>query len=172
MALRQEYLDSYAEDRGITNPPTVDVERWVTADEDAAVQAQCLTEQGFPAKVVMNGVSFDPPIPESQDAALALATYTCLARFPKEAKYLAPPTDEQYGVLYDYWTEYYIPCAKSRGIDVSNGEIPTREAFIARWRDTTSQDPKWTPDLATTTGGDGTLTEVCSSMPPSDAFYG
>lgn len=62
--------------------PYVAFERRVTTTQWRAVTMECMAEQGFPVVAQADGGIGYPTPPAGQELDLALANYTCQARFP------------------------------------------------------------------------------------------
>lgn len=79
---------------------------------------------------------------------------------------------DQLGMLWDYWTEAYLPCLSAHGASVQT-DYPTREAFIA---DFYSEQRWWAENnIPLTEWGERKLTEVykaCPVYPPTEYFFG
>lgn len=94
-----EFLPDTAARLDITNPPEVDLVRWITRDQWDATMSDCLTQAGFPTKpAVGGGLEHDPGIPVDQTPGYHLAIYRCEAQYTLEPKYSPGMTDEQKGL--------------------------------------------------------------------------
>lgn len=163
-----EFLPDTAARLDITNPPEVDLVRWITRDQWDATMSDCLTQAGFPTKpAVGGGLEHDPGIPVDQTPGYHLAIYRCEAQYTLEPKYSQGTTDEQKGLLYDYYVQWLVPCVEEAGAHIS--DPPSRDTFI--------QDPSsFSPVFEATTQplriGVRELMERCPPRPPSESFYG
>lgn len=96
--------------------PSVEIVRYITADEWGTTMAACMTEQGFGATVRSDGgISYDLTAP-GQDEAQAIAKYTCDLQYPVEQTKV---TDAQLRILYDYNVGELVPCLEGQGYPVS-----------------------------------------------------
>ena len=123
---RAETLGRLAEDRGITEPPEVDVVRWIDRSEESSALADCLTSEGFAATATEDG-GMESEFTVDQEPAYNLALYTCTARFPVRAWVEEIPDDEGIREIYDYFTGTVVPCLQREGADV--GDVPTWDTF-------------------------------------------
>lgn len=164
IAWRAEYLQRRAVQSGIQDVPAVELIRWSESHEEYDVaHANCLTEAGFPARLSYRGggIVFDPGVPPEQDEALNLAMYVCEAKYTGRPEIMTDFDDEQLGVLWDYWTEAYIPCLEGNGVRVAE-EPPTRESFIA---DFYTESRWWAEDWVPLDWGERRLTELYQRCP-------
>lgn len=168
-AWRTSWLSKMAKDMGVKNPPKVELVRWITLEDDAL--AECVTQQGFPAKNRNGGLEFDG-VSGSQESALNLAEYTCMAKYSFEPKYVQEWSPQQLGVLYDYWSEYLVPCLAAFGRP-SSQEVPSREKFISSFHSPDRVD--WNPGRvveSSTLPEDADMRAACPATPPAKYFYG
>ncbi|MDO5083261.1 MAG: hypothetical protein Q4D89_07665 [Arachnia propionica] len=163
-AARAEYLKRLEPSDG--PPGEVELIRWVNGTkEHSETIAQCLTERGFPAEPDTEGVSFpNGGIPEEQDAAADAAMYTCEAEYSLDPRF----AEDQLGVVYDYFTQYYIPCMKAHDLPVNETDKPTRDVYIATFYDQT-QNRWWPYPMAVIPEH---VAEACPELPPDKALYG
>lgn len=174
LAWRDSYLEMRAsEGEGIDDPPDVPLVRWVNSlqEYDSAL-ASCMTEQGFPARVYFGGgLEYTPGVPDSQRNALDRAWYICDAKYTPIPAIMTDWSDDQFGMLYDYWSEALVPCLESYGVPVSPAPV-TRETFIASFHDV-----DWSPDHALVGAPLSEeekyhVMEQCPQYPPAKYFYG
>lgn len=92
--------------------------------------AACLRDAGFNAVGAGTMIEYPDGIGPSQQTAFQLADYECTAKYTLHPKFTQPYTEEQFGLLYDYWTEWLVPCLNELGIE--SVSAPTRETFVAR----------------------------------------
>ena len=123
-AKRARELAGYAKHLGLTEVPDVQPIRFVSPDEQAGYHAACMAEQGYPADA--DGMYGAAP---GQDEAIALALYTCAARYPLADKYEQPYTVAQKRIIYDHFKNELIPCFTARGVEVP--PLPVFETFLA-----------------------------------------
>ena len=140
---REAYLKRIAEEMGLPGVPYGELVRWTeTHQEFDGANVECLTDAGFPARLSWGGgIVFDPGVPPEQDQALDLALYTCLAKYTGRPEILADFNNAQLGILWDYWTEAYVPCLEANGVGIPE-DPPTRESFIAEFY----TDSRWWPE--------------------------
>lgn len=89
-----------------------------------------------------------------------VAWYTCRVKFPLLSS--APPNDEQVGYLYDYFTQFVVPCLEANGSAIDSA--PSRDTFVREWP---NQD--WFPEPTTSAPGTAeyaSASAVCPSTPP------
>lgn len=165
--------EDLADSMDITDPPRVELIREITPGESEEVYSQCLSEAGWTLTRSDEAGDSYFDIPASQQEAFALSRYTCILQYPVAERFTRELTEEQFGILYDYWTERTVPCFTELGYDV--GEVPTLETFLA--------DPSWHPAIAiqdqisadVRSGRwedfDHAMYEVCPG-PPDDLLYG
>lgn len=124
----KEYLTSMAEFYGISDPPDVEVQRWVMPEEVGAAINSCVLEQGY--KLLEDGVTW--AVPEKQKPAFQLAQYSCTAMYPPLPEYTKEWSDKQISAQYDWTIESVIPCLEERGHSITG--VPSRQAFIDDYR--------------------------------------
>jgi len=131
MQLRAEGLANEAKTHGVVDPPVVALIRWTSLTDNGVVVAACLREAGFDALGAANGIWFPGAgVGPAQMSAYELARYVCDAEYTIHPKYLQPLTDAQWGLQYDYWVEWLVPCLEGLGAHPS--EPPTRDTFVAQ----------------------------------------
>lgn len=173
MSKRAEWLKTLAPKD--VKAPEVNLVRWtVPGAERGETMTKCLVDSGFPAN--FDGVDawyFNPPVPESQSEALTLASYVCESKYTMDPVYISTYTEDQLRVMYDYWTQYYVPCVRAHGIPYDDSNKPTREVFVS----TFYSDPgkRWfayeaTNSLPSTRRA--TIVKTCPEMPPNKDLYG
>lgn len=178
-AEREEFYEEArardAEQLDVVDPPEVELVAWTQGRaEYAEAQAECLEEAGFPT--VTDGAGdffFDPGVPNSQEDALDLASYVCGGQYPLDPVYAQDWTQEQLGLVYDYWEEYYIPCMQDQGYSVDTSDQPSREAYVAAFHTVERLD--WWPNMTSANlpmEEQQRLAGVCPQYPPDSAMYG
>lgn len=176
LAWRDEFLAYRAQSEGLANPPEVELVRWTTSlqDMDQAL-VTCLTESGFPAEMGWDGgVMYTPPVPPDQDQALQLASYVCFARYMPIPSIMSDWTDDMLGMVWDYWTEAYVPCLEANGIS-GMAEPPTRDFYVENFYD--DIPGSWMPfqQLANAPISEAERARIaglCPTYPPAQYFYG
>lgn len=126
-----EYLQSRAEQwatfYGVSDPPDVDVVRYVDTEELDATLRECMTAAGYPTES-NGGVN----VPEGNEDAFALAQYTCAVQYPVPERYTRTWTDEQIQVQYGWTVDFVIPCLEERNHPIA--EPPSESVFVDSWR--------------------------------------
>lgn len=168
--ISQEYPDQYAEN------PDIEVGPWLKSQsEQDQLVAACLQEYGFAAHAHPGGgIRYDPGVPEVQSDALDDANYICESKYPLDRQYFVLDlSEEQDGLLYDYWDQYYVPCMEAHGHSVSRDGQPSRETFIATIG--SSAYPDWWPtdtfDLLPLEDQEA-IAGACPPYPPDELLYG
>lgn len=157
--------------------PAPDVKRvaWMDSHhEHFAAQAKCEREAGYPAvQHPSGGLIYEEGIPESQKKAHDLASFTCMAQYPLDPTRQQDWREEQLGLVYDYWDQYFIPCMAAHGHPVDSSSKPSRAAYIAAFNtpDRISWWPTETMDRLPLEEQER-LVPVCSPLPPDSAMYG
>lgn len=161
------------------NPADYPPEGWYSIAEHNERLAECLREEGFSAVVREGAQIFDPGVPITQVDALNVAVAICNLRYPLQPKLLAngPYSADQLGLLYDYTTQFYLPCLEAFALDwrsavTSNpvlSELPTREAFIA-------DQGQWLQPMLIDFMSPGErldqIATICPRDPPTEDLYG
>ncbi|MCK0113846.1 hypothetical protein MWU75_17000 [Ornithinimicrobium sp. F0845] len=154
--------------------PDVPLERWVhpKAEWDAAMSA-CMGDSGFPVEVEGGGISYPGgPPPADQLSAWDLAWYQCNARFTPDPDYMRDWTEEQIGLVYDYWDQYFIPCMEAHGHPINTAVQPSRGTYISTFF---TPEPSWWPNRyieMLPPAERERLAPTCAPYPPDDVFYG
>lgn len=120
------HIAELARSLNIENPPDVSPIRTVSPAESQAAVDACLADDGW----IENAEGW-VVVPEGQDEASNLSIYICTAQYPIDPVFLEPLTQEQFGLLYDHWTNQMLPCVEAHGVVVDWGAIPSRETFLA-----------------------------------------
>lgn len=171
---REDYLSSLTQD--LDGPvPSVALERWVhPRGEQDEVMGACMADSGFPVKIDQGSISYPGgPPPADQLSAWSLAWYTCNARFTPEPDYSQDWTEEQLGLVYDYWDQYFIPCMEAHGHPINRAQQPSRALYVSTFF--TPQRTSWWPNesLAVLPESEREqLESVCAPYPPDEAFFG
>lgn len=164
--------DEYARDLGTSDPPSVDVVREVQPEEYSTVLEECLTGAGFPPSTPAGSRMPEWDILEEQSAAFSLAEYVCWAQYPVAAESQSSLTDEQMGLVYDFWLSETIPCLAELGYEVA--EPPSRAAFVGGqlWdpRESTYTSVMLDVQSGRWENEEIVYSEQCVTDPPSDAL--
>jgi len=96
----------------------------------------CYVSKGFTLGTSIDAVGNSSPggaMASTEQEAIDL--FLCHSEFTGATQ---PPNDAQLGYIYDYLTEFLVPCYEANGIE--NPAPPTREEFIANW-----PNQNWSP---------------------------
>lgn len=154
----------------ISDPPSVTPIRAVTRDEIDQVKADCLTGQGFPAKVENSGgISYE--VPPGQQESARMASYVCSGHYPLHERYSQTLSEEQLRVYYNWIVEETIPCMQNLGYPTP--EPPTLETFMAEYLESNALFfPDGNLDPGSIADDMHTVIEHCEVMPPDEELYG
>ncbi len=132
--LRLERLDS-AWERVVTHHPgavrpDLVFAGYLEPEDRTNALTTCFTEKGVQfglgpdaeGKVTIEEVS-------TSTEEEAVGAYLCEGRYP--VRTLGPPSDAQLSWMYDYLTQFLVPCYEANGIE--NPPAPPRADFIASW---------------------------------------
>ncbi|WP_157509558.1 hypothetical protein [Glaciibacter superstes] len=117
---------------------------------DARLQAMrdCLETHNVTISESRSGWEADAPIvsvgPDAQNQEEAVGGFICMTMYPFTP--VPAPTDAQLGYIYDYLTQFIVPCYQANGVArADDAAAPTREFFIANW-----PNQNWfpSPDIA------------------------
>ncbi|WP_127130265.1 hypothetical protein [Georgenia sp. SYP-B2076] len=123
---RQELLAETAAATGLTDPPDVDVVRWVNPEDASDIAVECLRDAGFPVKQEADGYSYGSNEEDQQDAYF-LASYVCNARYPVRLDIDRPLSDEELDAVYAHLEDVFLPCAAEHGY--AGLSTPSREEY-------------------------------------------
>jgi len=119
--------------------PTVDAVEYVRIDEGIEKLIECYESVGVPIDIGrdrhgnIGGVST-----LSTTEAEAVAEFVCRQQLRPRPR--APINQAQLGWMYDYLTEFYVPCLEANGI--KNPAPPSRSDFIANY-----PNQNWFPSM-------------------------
>lgn len=141
--------------------PSVEFEHYSEHEEYLRGQIDCLRDLGLKVDLAhdadgaVNGFSLDFGEDDGQNASIG--SWSCQVRYPQHPR--PPATPEQLGYLYDYFTQFVVPCLEAHGQPQA---VPlTRAEFIARW-----PDQGWFPS-SNRDAPDGEATDAaCPSVMP------
>lgn len=163
-----DYVKAKRKMSGLTSWPEVERVRFISEEERSEVQAQCLTNLGFPTTVESDG-SYQTNSTAEQEESLALASYTCELQYPIDLRYAQAFTRTQLRAIYTYYRDSLLPCLQGQGLEI--GQLPSEETYI---EGVTTGNAPWTPydsvDLASIDVN--ALNKACPPMPASDVLYG
>ncbi|RRD43186.1 hypothetical protein [Buchananella hordeovulneris] len=184
--LRSEALDAMrGELPELASLPLPKVVRWGTLDEPMLGQVECLKEAGFKVEQWPDKRGYSLTLLDGQTwDQQGKQEWLCRAQYPEPAEWMRPLTREQWTLVHEYWTEYFIPCARSMGVEFADVEVPSQEAWVdARMSPSGSQPDNWFPNEV---GGWSEETQRryredpasfapmfarCPAMPPAQYFY-
>lgn len=152
--------------------PEVVFEAYVTDENRVDVMRACFEAAGVPIDEGRAGPDPDSPVvaigTTTTTVDQAVAAYSCRVAHP-DRRTSGPPNAEQLGWIYDYLTEYYVPCFELN--DIAVPPAPPRAEFVANWPNQgwfpsvgdhpMAMDPEWSaaiseacvdPDTAILTG--------------------
>lgn len=162
--LRGDYLDSLATMNEMSDSPGVALVRWTTLDTVNSVWAKCYTEGGFPARPSSDGLGIDHigGIEAAQERAFSRVEYACNAKYTIDPKYTRKLTNDQAGLVYDYYVQSFVPCLRDRGVSIT--DPPAKGAFVAGF------PSAWDPVAQASELGE--LAKDCPARPPASDLYG
>lgn len=140
--------------------PQVKIERLISLEEWAEVQAACLMDLGFEVSTTGDGGIVSDTVPPDQAEPYAVAQYRCEARYPVDPRFVAPLTRDEVGELYDYWTGELTACLESSGQFVE--PAPSRAKFVDEYLDA---GPTWSPYSAVRESAGQTWQEINEECP-------
>lgn len=114
--------------------PEVALEAYVTDENRVDVMRSCYEAAGLP--IDEGRTTPDPEGPvvsigtSTNTLEEAIAAYSCRVAHANK-RISGPPNAEQLGWIYDYLTEYYVPCYDANGIVVP--PAPPRAEFVRNW---------------------------------------
>lgn len=162
--LRNDYLQSLATMNEMSALPGVALVRWTTLDTVNSVWAKCYTEGGFPARPSRDGLGIDHigGIKPAQESAFNSVEYACNAKYTIDPTYTRKLTDDQAGLVYDYYTQSFVPCLRDHGVSIT--DPPAKAAFVAGF------PSAWDPVAQANKLGE--VAKDCPARPPSSDLYG
>lgn len=170
-ARRADGLAGMARDLGLGDPPQVDLVRWTEGltDHGTAVAA-CLTDAGFDSGVWTGTTA----VSRARTRDLELASYVCEAEFTLDPALAVEWTPVQLRLLFDYWTQFYVPCLEAHGATVGWLGQPDKGAWVRAWT-TPDRNTWWPPDDLLVSLPDreqAALKAACAPYPPDDVLFG
>lgn len=159
-ASRKRLLDAYREHIGLPPGEHPELIRWITMDESALVQAECLRSAGFEATAYPDG-SIGRRASADQKSAADAAFYVCRSQYsidPRLTGFLDRPEGKE--IMYQYVSTWLAPCLQNLGISV---EVPTRETFVAN-------PSTWQYPTAGRQDAGKDHMAICRQAPPSAAL--
>ena len=123
---RAKYLGAFPD----AELPVVERVRFITNDEWPQMMADCLTEAGFAATAIQDGLSASAP--QGQELPFGLAAYTCNAQYPVNPREFMELNEDQIRYLYDYYTQVATPCLEELGF-TDLPEPPSRQSYVSSY---------------------------------------
>lgn len=149
--------------------PQVEFIRWTNSVDDySRTISTCLNDAGFPqVSPGITGPDLGEGVPEEQFEVFELANYRCEAQYSLDPRYSGDWSEDQIGLVHDYFEQYYIPCMRAHGQPVVEEGKPTRDVYIATFFTT---EERWWPYPAVEVPAD--VAKACPTLPPDTALYG
>ncbi len=88
----------------------------------------------------------------------SIASFSCQTAFRSAPS--TPPSSDQLGYMYDYLTEFLVPCYAANGI--ANQPAPSRTQFVALW-----PNQGWFPTSGSALMGTELDTQLNAACPPA-----
>lgn len=149
--------------------PDVELIRWTQSYEDYSVTiSQCLNDSGFDVTPGPRGPDLGEGIPESQLPAYDLANYKCESQYTLDPRLGGDWSEDQIGLVYDYFEQYYIPCMKAHNQPVAEDGKPSRETYVSTFFAT--EEGRWWPYPPERVSKE--VLKACPELPPDKALYG
>ncbi len=148
--------------------------RSVSPDEVGFIRGACLQHRGIDVTIGADGSSlYFQGIPEEQQQRVQEEDAICTALYPLDDSYSGVLDDEELGRLYDYYTEWLMPCLETEGY--SGFDPPSLGTYVESY----GTESEWMPytDIiylvdAMTEGKRQGLFEACPQTPPADVLFG
>ena len=169
-AHREQLGKQLAKDYELSDPPEVEVVRYIASEERGEVMNDCLRESGW---AVDSGGMVD--VPAGQESKYQESQYVCAMKYPVPARYDQEWGDEQLRQQYAWTTEFVVPCLEEAGHPITN--IPSESVFLERW---TSERPFFPFEQVQIPGGGSAqqfnkawsdLEQACPQMTPGDVMW-
>lgn len=103
--------------------------RYVEFNEIASVLVPCLRSKGFIVAGSADGGGISTHIDPSQNEPFARAQVECYAMYTPDPRNLLPPTVDQKRVIYEYYSQFVIPCVRKQGFSINN--LPSEAVWVA-----------------------------------------
>jgi len=115
----EEFLTDLVVKYGLDEPVEADPIRFVSAEEWAVAQVNCLNEKGFPANVGAQGGVTYGDIPAEQGPAQRRAAASCEAEYPIDPRYSMQLPRSRALAQYGFLVNTLAPCVEAQGYAVS-----------------------------------------------------
>jgi hypothetical protein len=114
--------------------PDVPFDGYLAAGDEMTVMSACYRQNGVPVSYgyPIGAKKGDPPTSVGGEASTeqqAIGMYICGVEHPGRPN--PPLTPEQLSWMYDYFTEFLVPCYEANGIDVP--QAPSKQDFVTKW---------------------------------------
>ncbi len=126
---RLQALDQERESYGLGPMQYPSRIRWVYREEIAATLVPCLAGKGFTVEASSGGTGVKGQVASAQNQPFARALLECKAQYSLDPRLDLEPTEAQKALVYEYWSEYVIPCVRKHGKQI--GSLPSRQVWLA-----------------------------------------
>jgi len=92
------------------SPEIPELVRWIYPEETGITLVPRLNDKGFAVTPNASSTGFSGNVGGAQDQAFALAEWQCSAMYSIDSRITLPVTLAQWGVAYDYYAEFQLPC--------------------------------------------------------------
>ena len=162
--------------------PKPEIIRWTGYEEFLPVMVECLQEAGWRVRLVDGGFMGPEGVGVEQTPAFHVSRVVCDFQYPRDPRYAGILDADQNGVVYDYLTQWWIPCMHAKGFS-ELGNPPTREGYVAGEKEpipgNSAETASWEPFLhwrfSIHKGDDSPeVQEIladCPRRPPSQALW-
>ncbi len=127
--LRVSFLDGERESFGLPAMDYPNLVRYVQPDEIASVMVPCFKAKGFVVTPRADGSGWTNSVDPSQDKAFGRAEVECYALYTPDPRASLPPTTDQKKVIYEYYSQFVIPCVRKHGLSIP--DLPSEAVWVA-----------------------------------------
>jgi hypothetical protein len=141
--------------------PDVPFDGYLVQADEMTVMSACYKEHSVPVGYgyPIGAKKGDPPTSvggEANNEQQAIGLYFCGAEHP--GRPTAPLRPDQLAWMYDYMTEFLVPCYEAKGITVP--PAPSKQAFVSTW-----PNQNWFPSPGMTANPDKDAA-IAKACPP------
>lgn len=130
-SLRLKALDDERESYGLEPFEYPALVRWIYPEELASVLVPCLADRGFVVSANASGTGVVGEVPSVQNKPFARAMLECKALYSVDPRAELPVYEREKGeLIYEYWSEFLIPCLRERGQTIA--ALPSLEVFLTK----------------------------------------